>query len=49
MPIMVLQSIRNAFARMWEAFGCARIIVTGPKPEAARALVGSFAADQAAA
>jgi len=34
---------------MWEAFGCARLIVTGPELEAARALVGSFAAEQEAA
>jgi hypothetical protein len=25
-------------ARMWEAFGCARLVVTGPKLEAARGL-----------
>jgi collagen type I/II/III/V/XI/XXIV/XXVII alpha len=36
-------------ARMWEAFGCARLIVTGPELTAARALVASFAAEQAAA
>jgi hypothetical protein len=36
-------------ARMWEAFGCARLVVTGPELEAARALVASFATDQAAA
>jgi hypothetical protein len=35
--------------RMWEAFGCAPLIVTGPELEAARALIGSFAATQAAA
>jgi hypothetical protein len=34
---------------MWEAFGCARLIVTGPELAAARALVASFAATQAAA
>jgi hypothetical protein len=34
---------------MWEAFGCARLVVTGPELEAARALVASFATDQAAA
>jgi len=34
---------------MWEAFGCARLVVTGPELEAARALVGSFATDRAAA
>jgi len=27
-------------ARMWEAFGCARLVVTGPELDAARALVG---------
>jgi hypothetical protein len=36
-------------ARMWEAFGCARLIVIGPELEAARALVESFATEQAAA
>jgi hypothetical protein len=36
-------------ARMWEAFGCAPLIVTGPELAAARALVASFAAEQAAA
>jgi hypothetical protein len=36
-------------ARMWEAFGCARLVVTGPEPEAARALVAGFAINQAAA
>ena len=36
-------------ARMWEAFACARLIVTGPELDAARALVGSFAAERAAA
>jgi hypothetical protein len=30
-------------ARMWEAFGCAPLIVTGPELVAARALVGRFA------
>ena len=35
-------------ARMWEAFGCARLIVTGPELEGARALVGRCAAEQAA-
>ena len=29
-------------ARMWEAFGCAPLIVTGPELTAARALVGGF-------
>jgi autotransporter passenger strand-loop-strand repeat protein len=32
--------------RMWEAFGCARLIVTGPELAAARALVGEFARAQ---
>ena len=32
--------------RMWEAFGCARLIVTGPELAAARALVGEFAQAQ---
>ncbi len=36
-------------ARMWEAFGCARLIVTGPELDAAQALVGSFTAEQQAA
>ena len=36
-------------ARMWEAFGCARLIVTGPELAAARALVGDFAAARTAA
>jgi hypothetical protein len=36
-------------ARMWEAFGCARLIVTGPELAAARALVGRFAEAQTAA
>ena len=31
-------------ARMWEAYGCARLIVTGPELDAARALVNSRAA-----
>jgi autotransporter passenger strand-loop-strand repeat protein len=35
--------------RMWEAFGCARLIVTGPELAAARALVARFATDRAAA
>jgi hypothetical protein len=30
--------------RMWEAFGCARLVVTGPELERARALVASRAA-----
>jgi autotransporter passenger strand-loop-strand repeat protein len=36
-------------ARMWEAFGCARLIVTGPELAAARALVARFATEQEAA
>jgi hypothetical protein len=31
-------------ARMWAAFGCAKLIVTGPELDAARALVASRAA-----
>jgi hypothetical protein len=34
---------------MWEAFGCARLVVTGPELAAARALVAGFAMDQVAA
>jgi hypothetical protein len=36
-------------ARMWEAFGCARLVVIGPELEAARALVEGFARMQDAA
>jgi hypothetical protein len=36
-------------ARMWEAFGCARLIVIGPELAAARALVEGFAVVQDAA
>ena len=36
-------------ARMWEAFGCARLIVTGPELAAARALVERVAVVQKAA
>jgi autotransporter passenger strand-loop-strand repeat protein len=36
-------------ARMWEAFGCARLIVSGAELAAARALVGRFAAIRDAA
>ncbi len=36
-------------ARMREAFGCARLIVTGPELAAARALVASFTPEQIAA
>jgi hypothetical protein len=34
---------------MWEAFGCARLIVTGPELAAVRAMVEGFAPGQAAA
>ena len=36
-------------ARMWEAFGCARLVVAGPEVDAARALVARFAAVRHAA
>ncbi len=36
-------------ARMWEAFGCARLVVTGPELEVARALVAGFAGQRKAA
>jgi hypothetical protein len=36
-------------ARMWEAFGYARLIVTGPELEAVRALVGRFSQARVAA
>jgi hypothetical protein len=36
-------------ARMWDAFGCAPLIVTGPELEAARAMVASFATERQAA
>jgi collagen type I alpha len=36
-------------ARMWEAFGCARLVVTGVELAAARALVAHFATFRAAA
>jgi fibronectin-binding autotransporter adhesin len=36
-------------ARMWEAFGCARLVVTGPELAAARTLVAGFASVQKAA
>ena len=36
-------------ARMWEAFGCARLVVTGKELEAARRVVAQFAAEQPAA
>jgi autotransporter passenger strand-loop-strand repeat protein len=36
-------------SRMWEAFGCAPLVVTGPEFEVARDLVESFAASREAA
>jgi hypothetical protein len=33
-------------SRMWEAFGCAPLIVTGPELEAARTLIARFATDR---
>jgi hypothetical protein len=36
-------------AQMWEALGCARLVVTGPELDAARALLASFAVEQEAA
>jgi hypothetical protein len=36
-------------ARVWEAFGCARLVVTGPELDAARALVAGFAGVKMAA
>ena len=36
-------------ARMWEAFGCARLVVTGPELEAARGLVAGLAVEREAA
>jgi autotransporter passenger strand-loop-strand repeat protein len=36
-------------ARMWEAFGCARLVVTGPELEVARGLVASHAPNGIAA
>ncbi len=36
-------------ARMWEAFGCAPLIVTGPELMTARALVGGFTSERDAA
>jgi len=36
-------------ARMWEAFGCAWLVVTGPEPAAARSVVARLAAEQKAA
>ena len=37
--------IPDYVARMWDAFGCARLIVTGPELDAARTLVDSRVAD----
>ncbi len=36
-------------ARIWEAFGCARLVVTGPELATAQALVAEFAAERVAA
>ncbi len=36
-------------ARMWEAFGCARLVVTGPELAAARALVAGCTGEHEAA
>jgi hypothetical protein len=36
-------------ARVWEAFGCARRVVTGPELAAALALVAGVAAERVAA
>jgi hypothetical protein len=36
-------------AGMWEAFGCARLVVSGPELAAARALVAGFATEREAA
>jgi hypothetical protein len=36
-------------ARVWEAFGCARLVVTGPELAAARALVAGVATEREAA
>jgi hypothetical protein len=36
-------------ARMWAAFGCAPLIVTGPELAAARAVVAGFAGVREAA
>jgi hypothetical protein len=44
-----VQLHRDYAARMWEAFGCARLIVTGPEPAAVRAMAEGFAPGQAAA
>jgi hypothetical protein len=34
---------------MWEAFGCPKLVVTGPELQAARALVADAASARAAA
>ncbi len=39
----------DSTTRTWEALGCARLVVTGPELQAARALVQSFATQQIAA
>jgi len=36
-------------ARLWEAFGCASLIVTGPELAAARAVIGCLTATRPAA
>jgi hypothetical protein len=36
----------NFYTRMWEAFGCAKLVVTGPELDAAQALVARFAEPQ---
>ena len=38
-----VQLLPDFSARMWEAFGCARLVVTGAKLAAARALVDRYA------
>jgi hypothetical protein len=45
----VIRLCVDVSAGMWEAFGCAKLVVTGPELAAARALVGHFAGDRAAA
>jgi hypothetical protein len=39
-----MQMFPDFSARLWEAYGCARLVVTGPELDAARALVNSRAA-----
>jgi Hint domain-containing protein len=39
--------LQDHTALRWEAFGCARLVVTGPELAAARALVAGFAVQQA--